>query len=243
MERIVLLARNLALDSAAVTYTAQIARASRTKVECLALVSSGASTAEWLQSRPARAIQRLRRIRGRLTTAEWVQTMQRLRLKERERVKRQKEKLRQHFARQGSEFSCQDVAFNSAAFLKKLEAMMPADLIISETFRFPGELAHQGIMTVADLGAHLHCTAIDADVLQHCIQPVPKKVWGHLLAYGIGSMMLFFVFFPRIEQMNSFFMSGGIVPALTIMGTAAATAWIYGRTVESLLKWTKLDIY
>lgn len=243
MRRVVLLARDLALDSAAVSYTAQIARASRTKVECLLVVPSGDSTVEWFQSRPPRAAQRLRRIRGRLTTAEWVQTMQRLRAKGRARSKRQKEKLKQHLMRQGTEFSCQEVAFNSPAFLKRLEDMMPADLIVAERIRFPGQLTRQGIMTVADLGERLHITAIDADILQHCIRPVPKTVWGQMVAYGIGSMFLYLAFFPRIELLNKFFKSGGILAAPAIMGIAAATAWIYGRTVESLLKWTKLDIY
>jgi len=243
MQRIVLLARNLDWNSAAVAYTAQIARASRTKVECLILVPSGASTAEWLQSRPPRAIRRLRGIRGRLTTAEWVHTMQRLREKERKRVRRQEERLRLRLARQGTGFTCQHVVFNSASFLKTLGEMMPADLIVCERLRFPGDLAQQGIMTAGDLGARFHCTAIDAGILRHCIQPVPKKVWGRVFAYGTGSVLVFFVFFPSLDRLNAFYMSGGVLPALAVMGTSAAVAWIYGRTVESLLKWTKLDIY
>jgi len=72
MTKILLLAQNLSPDSEAVKYAARIAKARHAEVECLFLISPSTSTTEWIQARSPSAIRRLRRLRGRKTTADWV---------------------------------------------------------------------------------------------------------------------------------------------------------------------------
>jgi len=166
-----------------------------------------------------------------------------LKRKEADEARRQRRELREHFENQGIEISCHEVNFHSGILLRKLEELMPADLIMAGKLRFPAELTHRGIMTLGDLGMRFRCTAIDADIMRHWMQRVPRSVWLQLVGYGVGAAIIYFVFFPQIGELNKFYMGGGVVPAIAIMATVAAVAWVSGKTIECLLKLTRLDIY
>ena len=243
MRRILVLAQNLAVDSQVATYAARIARASRAEVVCLSLVTSYASTAELIHAQSQGTIQRLRSLRARQTTADWVHTLETLRSKQWRETERQKKDLKEYYEKQGIPFSSHVVSFDSGAFLKKLEELMPVDLMISSKLRFPRELAAQGIMTLGDLGARFSCPAIDVDVMQHFLRPVPRRLWALLAAYGTGTLLACILFLLNVRELNLFFMRGGILPALAIMAAAGVVAWGYGRTVQCLFRLTKLDIY
>jgi hypothetical protein len=243
MSKILLLVRNPSLEQEPVQYALRIAKASGAAVECLHLTARDPSTADWIQSRPQRAIQRLRRIRARQSTAEWVRTIELLKRKEREIVRRHADRTAAEFRNQRITFTHEDVYLDSGSFLARLEKSMPVDLIIGERMRLPAELTHAGLVTIGDLGARLRCTAIDGTIMHHFLQRVPRRVWRHLAVYGSLTAVVYAVLFPLVDDANRFLMGGGVLAAIGIMAAAAAVAWVYGKTVESILKLTKLDVY
>jgi nucleotide-binding universal stress UspA family protein len=243
MAKIILLAQNLPAGSEAVKYATRIAKARGAQVQCLFLISPSTSTTEWMQARPTSAIQRLRKLRGRKTTADWVHTVEGLRERETEEAQRQRRELKEHFEKQGIEISCHEVSFHSGTLLRKLEELMPADLIVAGKLRFPAELTHRGIMTLEHLGLRLRCPAIDVEIMRHWMQRMPRGVWLGLAGYAFGAAVVYAVFYPQMGELNKFYMGGGLVPGIAIMATVAAVAWVCGKTIDYLLKLTRLDIY
>lgn len=217
MKRILLLEQKLDVNSAAVTYAAKIAQGNGAEIACLFLVPSS------------------------ISTAEWIDTQERLVKEGMDKAQTIGMSLGQHFEEQRVKFSSHAIRFEPGIFLKQMEELMPADLIIAGKLEFPTEMADQGVGSIADLGARFNCPVIDAEAMHRSLKPVPRKVWGTFLLYGLGSAFMYFVFFPRIEQLNKFYMGGGILAGLAIMATVAIHAWVYGSTTECLPKFIKMD--
>ncbi len=242
MRTILLLGHKLTVDSPAVKHTVRIAKALGAHVHYV-LVAPPVSTTEWIEARSARAVQRLRRLRARQPTADWVETLEQLRKKEAGEADENRRQIEELFEQEGITMSCHQVPFDSTALMRQLEELTPVELMVAGRLRLPAELKHQGVMGAGDLGARLKCTALDAEIMEHRLRPTPREVWLQLAAYGAGAAGVYLLFFPRIEGLNQFFMSGGVLPGLAIMATAAAVAWVYGKAVECLLKLTRIDIY
>jgi len=177
------------------------------------------------------------------TTEEWVRTLEALRAKQWEETERQKRELKVFFENRGVGFSSQIVNFSSGALIHKLDELVPIDLLIGSRMRFPSDLAAQGFMTLGDLGARFSCPAIDVEVMGHFLKPAPRHLWGELAAYGAGTLAICFLFWLYAGEINRFLMKGGIISATSIMASAAAVAWGYGRVLQCLFRLTKADIY
>lgn len=243
MRRIVVLAHNLAVDSEVVRYAARIAKASRSEVTCLALVTSYASTAELIHSQPEETMGELRSLRARQTTADWVGTLESLRTKQWEKAERQKEELKEFFGRQGIAFNCHVLPFDAHSIFKALKDLMPLDVLIASGLRFPKDLAAQGIMTLGDLGSRFRCPAIDVRVMQRFLDATPWRLRMELAACLGGAIAASVWFWREAAEINRVLMTGGLVSAVAIMAAAALIAWGYGKTVQCLLRVVKLDIY
>jgi hypothetical protein len=62
------------------------------------------------------------------------------------------------------------------------------------------------------------------------------------ILYAIGSVLLYGVFFPRIESLNEkLFMSGTVLGGIAIMIAVVIHAWIWGNTTHILPKLFKLE--
>ena len=243
MRRIVVLAHNLAVDSRVVRYATRIAKASRAEVNCLALITSYASTAELIHSQPEEVMGQLQGLRARQTTREWVHTLENLRSRQWREAERQKKELKDHFEREGVSFSCQVLTFDATSLDRALRALAPVSLLMSSRLRFPRDMTAQGIMTLGDLGARFRCPAIDVEIMQRFLDPRPWQLKVQLALYGGGSVAAGAWIWRHAEDLNGFLRSGGVAPAVVIMVAAALIAWGYGRAVQCLLRATKLDIY
>lgn len=217
MKRILLVGQRLDVDSAAVQYAGSMAKKEGAEIMCLFLIPSST------------------------TTSDWIDTQERLAKKGMEKAKKAGVMLKQHFEDEGVSSSSRMIRFEPEVFIKEMCGLMPADLIIANKLQFPQELGHQGIESISDLGAFLKCPVIDAGAMHKSFTPVSRRVWSRFMLYGIGSGLIYSVFFPHIKWLNKFYMTGGILCGLAIMVTVAVHAWIYGNATECLPKFIKMD--
>ncbi|SHI05640.1 hypothetical protein [Desulfosporosinus lacus] len=55
------------------------------------------------------------------------------------------------------------------------------------------------------------------------------------------SFCAYFVIFFNIDQLNQFYLSKGIIPALSLLGTVICIAFLYGTAVSHVLSILGLD--
>lgn len=217
MKRILLLEQKLDENTAAVLYAARIAREEGAEVSCLFLIPSS------------------------MTTADWIETQERLVKEGLEKAERVGINIKRRFEDEGVRFYYRAIRFQPTVFMKELEKTKPVDMVIAGKLAFPVEVVDLGVGSVADIGARLNCPVIDAEAMQKSFAPISSKLWRRFILYGIGSALIYSVFFPHLKDLNKFYMGGGILAGLAIMVTVGIHAWIYGSTMECLPKFIKLD--
>nr|HID58252.1 universal stress protein [Desulfobacterales bacterium] len=217
MKRILLLEQKLDESTTAIQYAYRIAKRDGAEVLCLFLIPSS------------------------MTTADWIETQERVVGEDIKKAERIGMRIKQRFEDEGIRFSYRAIRFQPTIFMKELEASMPVDLVIAGRLTSPVEVADLGLGSIGDLGVRLNCPVIDAEAMQKSFEPISPRLWRRFILYGIGSALMYFVFFPNIKHLNKFYMGGGILAGLAIMVTVAVHAWVYGSTTECLPKFIRMD--
>jgi len=153
-------------------------------------------------------------------------------------------KVKQEFTAGGIGFSYYVVSPEPISFLKKIDDMMPASLVIIGDVRFSPEMVKGGASLEA-LRKRLPCPVTTAGELAgaHAEKKVAKGTnWGKWLIYAIASALMYFVFFPNVKALNSkLFMTGTVLGALATMAVVVVHAWVWGNTTHILPKLFKLE--
>ncbi len=151
----------------------------------------------------------------------------------------------------GREFTSGGVGFTShvvvpepRAFMKKIDELMPASLVLIGDAVFSDEMVKGGASEAA-LREKLACpvTTIDALIAGAGAEKKNEGVnWGKFILYAIGSIIMYGVFFPRIDILNEkIFMTGTVLGGLALMVAVVIHAWTWGNTTSILPKLFKLE--
>jgi hypothetical protein len=155
------------------------------------------------------------------------------------------QKVKQECASQGVGFHSLVAAPEAQSFLNKIEALMPASLVIIGDVKFSQEMIKGGASLEA-LRERLSCPVTTAESLvsaRHREEKPARGInWGKWLMYAIGSALMYFVFFPKVKMLNEkLFMTETVLGAIAIMAVVIVHAWIWGNTTHILPKLFKLE--
>jgi hypothetical protein len=152
--------------------------------------------------------------------------------------------VKQEFSSEGVGFSSHVAVPEAGAFMKIIDSLTPASLVLIGEANFTAEMKKGGAGIEA-LKEKLTCpvtTAEDLVSAQAENKPAKGTNWGMWILYAIGSVLLYGVFFPRIESLNEkLFMSGTVLGGIAIMIAVVIHAWIWGNTTHILPKLFKLE--
>jgi hypothetical protein len=141
-------------------------------------------------------------------------------------------------------FSSYVVAPDADVFMKKVNDLMPASLVLTGEANFTAEMKKGGA-SIEALREKLACPVTTADDIAgaHAEKKPAKGInWGMWIIYVIGSVIMYGVFFPKIEMLNEkIFMTGTVLGGLAIMLAVVIHAWIWGNTTHILPKLFKLE--
>jgi hypothetical protein len=153
-------------------------------------------------------------------------------------------KIKQEFSAGGIGFSSYVVSPEPQSFLKKIDELMPASLVIIGDVKFSPDMVKGGASLEA-LRKRLSCPVTTAAELAgaHAEKKTAKGTnWGMWLIYAIGSALMYFVFFPNVKALNEkLFMTGTVLGALATMAVVVVHAWVWGNTTHILPKLFKLE--
>ncbi len=151
---------------------------------------------------------------------------------------------KEKFVSAGIGFSSSVVTQDADAFMKLIDDLMPASLVLIGEPNFTADMKKGGA-SVEALKEKLTCpvtTADDLAGLQKGKKPAKGTNWGMWIIYAIGSAIMYGVFFPRIESLNEkIFMTETILGGVAVMAVVAVHAWIWGNTTTILPKLFKLE--
>ena len=151
---------------------------------------------------------------------------------------------KQAFESEGVSFSSDVVAQDPEAFIKKLNDLMPASLVLIGDAKFTDEMKKGGV-SIGVLKEKFTCPVTTAEAIAsaHEDKKTAKGVnWGKFIIYAIGSVLMYGVFFPEIEVLNKkIFMTGTVFGGLAIMAVVGVHAWIWGNTTNILPKLFRLE--
>ena len=153
-------------------------------------------------------------------------------------------KVKQEFSAGGISFSSYVVSPEPQSFLKKIDDMMPASLVIIGDVKFSPDMVKGGA-SLEGLRKKLSCPVTTAGELAgaHAEKKTAKGTnWGKWLLYAIGSALMYFVFYPNIKELNQkLFMNESVLGAIAIMAVVVVHAWVWGNTTHILPKLFKLE--
>lgn len=153
------------------------------------------------------------------------------------------QKVKQKFSSEGVGFSSSIVPQSPEQFMKLVNELMPASLVLLGDVTFSDEMVKGGASKEA-LKEKLACpvaTAAEMSAAQADNKPAQGINWGKFIIYAICSALMYGVFFPRIESLNEFFMSGTVLGALAVLAVVVVHAWVWGNTTQILPKLLKLE--
>ncbi len=152
--------------------------------------------------------------------------------------------IKQKLSSEGTGFSPHIIAPEPDAFMKKIDDLMPASLVLIGDLKFSKEMAKGGA-SIEALKEKLACpvtTAEDLAAAQAEKKPEKGINWGKFIIYAIGSALLYGLFYPKIEMLNEkIFMTGTVLSGFAIMFAVAIHAWVWGNTTSILPKLFKLE--
>lgn len=152
--------------------------------------------------------------------------------------------VKEGFASEGINFSSQIMGPDPEAFLRKLNDLMPASLVLIGDIKFPEQMSKAGV-SMKTLRERFTCPVTSAEALAsaHTEKKHAKGInWITLILYFIGSVIMYAVFFPMIKSFNEkIFMTGTVLGALATMVVVVVAAWIWGNTTHHLPKLFKLE--
>lgn len=151
----------------------------------------------------------------------------------------------QKMASDGVSFSSNVVAQDAQAFMKRINDLMPASLVIIGDVKFSADMVKGGVSTEA-LREKLSCpvtTTGDIAAAGRAEEKPSKGTnWGMWIFYAIASALMYFVFYPKINALNEkVFMSGTMIGAIATMAVVIIHAWVWGNTTHILPKLFKLE--
>ena len=152
--------------------------------------------------------------------------------------------IKQDFASEGVSFSSYVLGPDPRAFIRKIEDLMPASLVLIGDVKFSEEMVKGGA-SVEALKDKLTCPVTTAEAIAgvHAEKKAAKGInWGKFIVYLLGSIVMYGVFFPMLKDLNAtIFMKGTVLGGIAVMAVVAIHAWIWGNTTEILPKLFKLE--
>ncbi|HDH51179.1 MAG TPA: hypothetical protein ENH04_07210, partial [Nitrospirae bacterium] len=141
--------------------------------------------------------------------------------------------VKQKFASEGIDFSSYIIGPDPDAFMKRIDSLMPASLVILGDITFSDEMIRGGA-NIDAIKSKFQCpvATVDAITLSQEEKRTAEGInWGRWIIYAIGSVLMYAVFFPKIEALNKkIFMAETVLGGLAIMVVVAVHAWIWGNT-------------
>ena len=154
------------------------------------------------------------------------------------------ETIKQKISSEGVGFSSHVVAPDADAFMTKINGLMPASLVLIGEADFTAEMKKGGA-SIEALKEKLTCPVTTAEDLAaaHAEKKPAKGInWGMWIIYAIGSVIMYGVFFPKIEMLNEkIFMTETVLGGIAIMVVVVIHAWVWGNTTHILPKLFKLE--
>ena len=136
------------------------------------------------------------------------------------------------------------MAPDADAFMTKINGLMPASLVLIGEADFTAEMKKGGA-SIEALKEKLTCPVTTAEDLAaaHAGKKPAKGInWGMWIIYAIGSVIMYGVFFPKIEMLNEkIFMTETVLGGIAIMVVVVIHAWVWGNTTHILPKLFKLE--
>lgn len=157
------------------------------------------------------------------------------------KLQRQLNSVGQKLASEGVSFSSYIVGTEPEEFISKIKGLTPASLVLTGEGVFSGSL--KGSITIETLKKELSCPVTTARALDSTPKKSGKGVnLISFMAYAIGSIIIYGVFFPKIITLNAkLFMSMTVPGAAAVMAVVVVHAWVWGNTVHVLPKMFKLE--
>ena len=154
------------------------------------------------------------------------------------------ETIKQKISSEGVGFSSHVVAPDADAFMTKINGLMPASLVLIGEADFTAEMKKGGASLEA-LKEKLTCPVTTAEDLAaaHAGKKPAKGInWVIWILYAIGSVIMYGVFYPKIEMLNEkIFMTETVLGGIAIMVVVVIHAWVWGNTTHILPKLFKLE--
>ena len=154
------------------------------------------------------------------------------------------ETIKQKISSEGVGFSSHVVAPDADAFMTKINGLMPASLVLIGEADFTAEMKKGGA-SIEALKEKLTCPVTTAEDLAaaHAGKKPAKGInWVMWILYAIGSVIMYGVFFPKIEMLNEkIFMTETVLGGIAIMVVVVIHAWVWGNTTHILPKLFKLE--
>ncbi len=154
------------------------------------------------------------------------------------------EAIKQEFAAGGITFSSYVTGPEPGAFIRRIDDLMPASLVLIGEANFTGEMKKGGA-SIEALKEKLTCPVTTAGNLAgaQAGKKAAKGInWGKFIMYAIGSIFMYGIFYPKIVTLNgSLFMKGTVLGGLAIMAVVIVHAWVWGNTTYILPKIFKLE--
>ena len=148
------------------------------------------------------------------------------------------------FDSEGVGFSSYVVAQDPETFMKKLNDLMPASLVLIGDAKFTDEMKKGGV-SIGTLEGKFTCPVTTAEAIAAAHEdkkPAKGVNWGKFIIYAIGSALMYGVLFPKIDALNKdIFMTGTVLGGIAIMAVVVVHAWIWGNTTNILPKLFKLE--
>jgi len=153
--------------------------------------------------------------------------------------------IKQDFASEGISFSSYVIGPDPGAFMRKIDDLMPASLVLFGDVKFSDEMVKGGV-SIKALGEKLSCPVTTAEAVAAGAHAEKKTVsginWVRFTVYLIGSIIMYAVFFPMLKGLNAtIFMKGTVLGGIAVMVVVAVHAWIWGSTTQILPKLFKLE--
>ncbi|MBF0457728.1 MAG: hypothetical protein HQK99_07515 [Nitrospirae bacterium] len=157
------------------------------------------------------------------------------------KLQRQLNAAGQKLASEGVSFSSYIVGTEREEFISRIKGLTPASLVLVGDTVFSGLL--KGTITIETLKKEISCPVTTARALDSA----PKKIGKGInlisfIAYAMGSIIIYGVFFPKIITLNAkLFMSMTVQGAIAVMAVVVVHAWVWGNTVHVLPKMFRLE--
>lgn len=152
--------------------------------------------------------------------------------------------IKEKFFSEGIAFTPVAVGPDAGEFLRKMESLKPASLVLTGDVRFSDKMKKGGASLEA-LKEKMNCPVVPADALG-----AARKEGGHAKGtnwvmwtiYAVCSALMYVVFYPNVKALNeTVFMTGTVLGAVATLAVVIGHAWVWGNTTHILPRLFKLE--